>query len=161
MTTEALNLNELQDLIQSSKLEMYEGEESQETEVYITRDISEYIQLLNKKHEDELSEGRLGVDKCFSPTLPFYPFYDYELITNAKAFMTGPVCMYDKKTHAAETVRMNSLKELKDYLKDKAYILYYAFTLIRTHKFKSDSFELERLETPEVDFLFRGVILNK
>ena len=158
MTAETLDLNELQDLIQSSKLEMYEGEEHQETEVSITRNISEYIQFLN--HHYKQMESPVSSDAYLSSAI--IPLYDYDLITNAKAYMTSVVCMLDKKAHAAETVRMKSLKELKDYLKDKAYILYYAYASIRTYKVKADaSFVLERLERPEADFNFRGVILNK
>ena len=49
---------------------------------------------------------------------------DYLIIKNATKFMTGPVACYQGKAIEAQTIKFETMKELKDFLKDKQYLLY-------------------------------------
>ena len=143
--------NEIKDLIQTSILpELDTPHEFQETHALATKDISEYSQFFHS-HCDHMST--IGSNNSI-------PLYDYDLITNAKAFMMGPVCMLNKKVYEAVTARFKSLPELKHYLKYRSYILYYAYVSSKTYQYKPDTFELERLETPETEYYFRGAFID-
>lgn len=124
----------------------------QETEACITKEISVYHEFFHSNYDYMSSVG----------AYPQIPLYDYDLITNSTAFMLGPICLYDKKVHEAGTFRCDSLNELKEYLKDKQYLLYYAYVRYGVVSVTdSTTFELKQSETSKASFYFRGSILSK
>jgi hypothetical protein len=150
MTTDTSSLAELKELVQSSFMEKYEGEEIRETNAGITKYISEYQHSFNEHYERMLNMGHICV-----------PLYDHDLITNSTAFMLGPVCLYEKTPYAAESIRCKSLTELKHLVQDRKYLLYYAYVSIKTCKVDPETCTAIPLETPELEFIFRGAFINE
>ena len=142
----------IEDVYKASILpELETPNEFQETQALVVKDISQY-----RQHFDQHYNLMTSIGPGHS-----IPLYDYDVITNADAYMTGPVCLFDKKTHAAESIRFKSLQELKEYLNDKKYILYYAYASFKSVVFDMSTFTTTTLEKPEIEYYFRGVILNK
>jgi Asp-tRNA(Asn)/Glu-tRNA(Gln) amidotransferase B subunit len=109
----------------------------------IVDDADAYVESLNK-----------GLEDIFK-----HYVMDYLIIKNATKFMTGPVVCYQGKAIEAQTIKFETIKELRDFLKDKQYLLY----VIVAHA----SVIYDELLAPntksigaKISYLFRGHILE-
>ena len=101
------------------------------------------------------------VENCKTdPLTPSDYICDYTIVKNAKAFALGPVFSYMGKVEACSTSEYNSLKDLKDYLNGKKYIVYYIIAFVKAAEFDKESFTLKPLDAPELKYTFRGHILE-
>jgi hypothetical protein len=138
MSTEIKTLTQEFEQILSSKVD------TKIEEAGYTKNVEEWIEFIENSKTD--------------PLAPNEYICDYTIVKNAKAFAVGPVFSYMGKVHACSTARYTSLADLKNSLKGKKYILYYIFINLKTCNF--ENFEPEILEKPEIQYTFRGHILN-
>ena len=98
---------------------------------------------------------------------------DYTIVKNAKAFALGPVFSYRGKVEACSTYECNSLKDLKDHLNGKEYIVYYILCRVVSNPigpietrdlfitFKDNFSPIDRIgKNPKLRYTFRGHILE-
>lgn len=107
------------------------------------------------------------------PLTPSEYICDYTIVKNAKAFALGPVFSYMGKVEACSTYEYNSLKELKDYLNGKEYIVYCILCRVVSNPigpietrdlfitFKDNFSPIDRIgKNPKLRYTFRGHILT-
>lgn len=89
---------------------------------------------------------------------------DYLIIMNALKFMTGPVACYQGKAIEAQTIKFETMKELRDFLKDKQYLLY---VIVAHASVTYEEVEWTKTMAPNaktigarISYLFRGHILE-
>lgn len=97
----------------------------------------------------------------------FHYNFDYEIINNASGYITSPVFIYKTKTEASESSKFNSLQEMKDFLKDKKYLLYMVIVSIKAQMVGTADNGMYTIipnrplfGTPEIRYTFRGHILK-
>jgi len=125
----------------------------------VTKNVEEWIEFIENYTTD--------------PLAPNEYICDYTITKNAKAFAVGPVFSYMGKVHACSTSEYNSLKDLKDHLNGKEYIVYCIICrvvsgpigLIETKDlfitFKDNFFPIDRIgKNPKLRYTFRGHILE-
>ena len=132
-------------------------EETKLEEAFYTKNIEEWLEFIKKPQVD--FEG-----ECI---------FDYEIIKNAEAFVLGPVFSYMGKVEACSLTEYDSLKDLKDHLNGKKYIVYYI--LCRVVSGPIDPIETEDFiityknkftrkdiigKNPKTRYTFRGHILE-
>ena len=117
-------------------------DETKPEDAFYTKNIEEWLEFIKTPQVDRVSEY----------------IFDYEIIKNAEAFALGPVFYYMGKAEACSTARYTSLADLKNSLKGKKYILYIIFINLKTCNF--ENFEPEILKKPQIEYTFRGHILN-
>lgn len=86
--------------------------------------------------------------------------FDYEIIKNASGYILGPAFKYNGKTETVNSVAFNSLQEIKDFLKDKKYLLYKIVITIKSAELDEEAFTIKTLENPILVYSFRGHILE-
>jgi len=93
--------------------------------------------------------------------------FDCEIINNASGYIIAPVFKYKTKVEAATCIVFNSLQEMKDFLKDKKYLLYMVIVSIKAHMVETTDSGMFIIipnrplyGTPEIKYTFRGHILN-
>jgi hypothetical protein len=93
--------------------------------------------------------------------------FDCEIVNNASGYITAPVFTYKTKVEAATSIIFNSLQELKDYLKNKQYLLYMVIVSIKAHMVGTADNGMYTIipnrplcGTPEIKYTFRGHILK-
>jgi hypothetical protein len=86
--------------------------------------------------------------------------FDYETIKGASGYITNPVFKHNGKVEAASIKTFTTMQDLRDYLKDKHYLLYMIISSVKTKGCESDSFVPYRLDNTEMKYTFRGHILN-
>jgi hypothetical protein len=93
--------------------------------------------------------------------------FDCEIINNASGYITAPVFTYKTKVEAATFIIFNSLQEMKDFLKDKKYLLYMIVVSIKAHMVGTADNGMYTIipnrplfGTPEIKYTFRGHILE-
>jgi hypothetical protein len=93
--------------------------------------------------------------------------FDCEIINNASGYITAPVFTYKTKVEAATFIVFNSLQEMKDFLKDKKYLLYMIVVSIKAQMVGTADNGMytiipnrQLFGTPEIKYTFRGHILN-
>ena len=107
------------------------------------------------------------------PLTPNEYICDYTIVKNAKAFALGPVFSYMGKVEACSTYEYNSLKDLKDYLNGKEYIVYCILCRVVSNPidpietrdlfitFKDNFSPIDRIgKNPKLRYTFRGHILE-
>lgn len=93
--------------------------------------------------------------------------FDCEIVNNASGYITAPVFTYKTKAEAAEAIIFNSLQEMKDFLKDKKYLLYMIVVSIKAQMVGTADNGMYTIipnrplfGTPEIRYTFRGHILT-
>jgi hypothetical protein len=153
MDTEIETLTQEFEQILSSKVD------TKIEEAGYTKNIEEWIEFIENSKTDPLSPN-----ECIC---------DYTIAKNAKAFAVGPVFSYMGKVHACSTSEYNSLKDLKDHLNGKNYIVYcilcrvvsQPLDQIETRDFyitpKDNFITFDRIKkNPKIRYMFRGHILE-
>ena len=97
----------------------------------------------------------------------FIENFDCEIVDNASGYITAPVFKYKTKAEAATFIIFNSLHELKDFLKDKKYLLYMVIVSIKSQMVGTADNGMYTIipnrplfGTPEIRYTFRGHILK-
>jgi hypothetical protein len=153
MNTEVETLKQEFEGIQNNVLPK---EETKLEEAFYTKNVEEWLKFINK------------VD--FEHRTITHNIFDYEIIKNAEAFALGPVFSCNGKTEACSSIKYDSLKELKDFLKGKKYIMYcICFQVVTELIDKTDVKNLNIAsempfysigKNPKLRILFRGHILE-
>ena len=93
--------------------------------------------------------------------------FDCEIVNNASGYITAPVFTYKTKVEAAASVIFNSLHELKDFLKNKKYLLYMVIFSNKAERVGTVDNGMYTIipnrplfGTPEIKYTFRGHILE-
>ena len=93
--------------------------------------------------------------------------FDCEIVNNASGYITAPVFKYNTKVEASASIIFNSLQELKDFLKDKKYLLYMVIVSIKAQMVGTVDNGMYTIipnrplfGTPEIRYTFRGHILE-
>ena len=93
--------------------------------------------------------------------------FDCEIVNNASGYITAPVFKYKTKAEAATFAIFNSLQEMKDFLKDKKYLLYMIVVSIKAQMVGTADNGMYTIipnrplfGTPEIRYTFRGHILK-
>jgi hypothetical protein len=153
MNTEIETLTEEFEQILSSKVD------TKIEEAGYTKNVEEWIEFIENSKTD--------------PLAPNEYICDYTIAKNAKAFAIGPVFSYMGKVHACSTSEYNSLKDLKDHLNGKKYIVYCILCRVVSEPigpietrdllitFKDNFSPIDRIgKNPKLRYTFRGHILN-
>ena len=153
MNTEVETLKQEFEEIQNTCLPKEELEDT------ITTNIDEWIEFIENYETDPLAPN-----ECIC---------DYTIMKNAKAFALGPVFSYMGKVEACSTSEYNSLKDLKDHLNGKEYIVYYILCRVVSDPigpietrdlfitFKDNFSPIDRIgKNPKLRYTFRGHILK-
>jgi hypothetical protein len=135
------------DNVEKSKVEDFS---TKEDFVYYTEDVEEWRKFLDNDNIKQTCK-ELNQEVVF----------DEEIIKNATGFALGPVARYNKKMCEVITQTTNSLEELKEFLKDKKYILYLILHKIVRFHFDKNTFKYKILEVPEEHYIFRGCFLDE
>ena len=132
-------------------------DEAKLEEAFYTKNIEEWLEFIKNPQVDCIEEY----------------IFDYEIIKNAEAFALGPVFRYNGKMEDCSTSEYDSLKDLKDHLNGKKYIVYYI--LCRVVSGPIDPIETEDFiityknkftrkdiigKNPKTRYTFRGHILE-
>ena len=93
--------------------------------------------------------------------------FDCEIVNNASGYITAPVFKYNTKVEASASIIFNSLQEMKDFLKDKKYLLYMVIVSIKAERVGTVYNGMYTIIpnrplfwTPEIRYTFRGHILE-
>ena len=93
--------------------------------------------------------------------------FDYEIINNASGYITAAVFTYKTKAEASASMMFKSLQEMKDFLKDKKYLLYMTLASIAAERVGIVDNGIYTIipnrplfGTPEIRYIFRGHILE-
>ena len=93
--------------------------------------------------------------------------FDYEIINNASGYITSPVFTYKTKVEASESRMFKTLQEMRDFLKDKKYLLYMVIVSNAAERVGTVDNGMYTIipnrplfGTPEIRYTFRGHILN-
>ena len=113
-------------------------------DMMVTTNIDEWIEFIENCETD--------------PLTPSEYICDYTIVKNAKAFALAPVFSYKGKVETAGTRIFGSLKEMKEFLKDKNYILYVIRRIMVG--FVQEDLTPDISKASEVRFTFRGHILE-
>ena len=156
MNTEVETLKQEFEEIQNTCLTKEELEDT------ITTNIDEWIEWI--EFIENYETDPLAPNECIC---------DYTIAKNAKAFAIGPVFSYMGKVHACSTSEYNSLKDLKDHLNGKEYIVYYILCRVVSDPigpietrdlfitFKDNFSPIDRIgKNPKLRYTFRGHILE-
>jgi hypothetical protein len=143
MTTEVEALKQELEEFQNAFLPK---DETKLEEAFYTKNIEEWLEFIKNSKTDHLRPSEI--------------IFDYEIIKHAEAFSVGPVFSYNGKMEACSISEYKSLKEMKDHLNGKKYILYYILFSLKTAEFDKESFALKPLDEPEIKYTFRGHILE-
>jgi hypothetical protein len=88
--------------------------------------------------------------------------FEEEIIKNAIGYALGPVVLYNKKVYEMFSRKAESLEQIKEFLKDRKYILYLIFLKTFDYEIESsESFKTKKLETPFQFYIFRGCFLDE
>jgi hypothetical protein len=87
--------------------------------------------------------------------------FDDEISKNATGFALGPVVIYKRKMYQMFSRTFGNLEEIKEYLKDKKYILYLIFLRTKEHDVDALNMTIKKLETHEKWYIFRGCLLDQ
>ena len=128
-------------------------------DMMVTTNVDEWIEFIENCKTDPLTSSEY--------------ICDYTIVKNAKAFALAPVFSYMGKVEACSTYEYNSLKELKDYLNGKEYIVYYILCRVVSNPigpietrdlfitFKDNFSPIDRIgKNPKLRYTFRGHILK-
>jgi hypothetical protein len=146
------------DILQTTFLPKEELEDTM-----VTTNVEEWIEFIENCKTDPLTSSDY--------------ICDYTIVGNAKAFALAPVFSYMGKVETTGTRLFDSLKELKEFLKNKNYILYVVHCMAvyrsdnpienNTNPFDpivskdhTIAFETITKKPPEIKYTFRGVILD-
>ena len=154
MNTEVETLKQEFEEIQNTCLPKEELEDTM-----VTTNTEEWIEFIEKSKTD--------------PLAPNEYICDYTIMKNAKAFALGPVFSYMGKVEACSTSEYNSLKDLKDHLNGKNYIVYIILCRVVSSPidpietrdlfitFKDNFSPIDRIgKNPKLRYTFRGHILT-
>jgi len=129
-----------------------------EKNLNVTTNLDEWIETI--KQNDVFSKNQKDTKHNPYKEDQYHLNFDYEIIKNASGYILGPVFKYNGKVEAAGSIVFSSLQEMKNYLKDKKYLLYDIFVFIKSYEIDSETLKLKTLETPIIVYTFRGHILE-
>lgn len=125
----------------------------------VTTNAEEWIEFIENSETDPLSPNEY--------------ICDYTIVKNAEAFALGPVFSYMGKVYACSASEYNSLRDLKDHLNGKKYIVYYILCRVVSEPigpietrdlfitFKDNFSPIDRIgKNPKLRYTFRGHILE-
>ena len=90
--------------------------------------------------------------------------FDYEIVKNAKLYALNSVFSYKGKSVVCATYKYDRMEDLKEFLKDKQYVLYCIHNYVTGGMLKTEpnSFlPFVEGKGPKLKFVFRGVILEE
>jgi hypothetical protein len=151
MNTEIEQLENLITFYMDKINESIVPDEVDKNDLHCTTDVDEWLEII--KQNDNFSKDPLQTNLL-------HLNFDYEIIKNAFGYITAPAFTYKTKVELAGSNVFNSLQELKDFLSDKKYLLYYIVVSIKTHEKDDDTFTLKPLDKPIIVYTFRGHILE-
>lgn len=146
-------------------------DEVDKNDLYCITDAIEWLQTI--KQIDIASKNEKGngpnpdrVEELFNHSNCHCSF-DCEIVNNASGYITAPVFTYKTKVEAAEAKMFKSLQEMKDFLKDKKYLLYMIIVSITAQRVGTVDNGMYTIipnrplfGTPEIRYIFRGHILE-
>lgn len=147
-------IEQLENLVTHSMDKINESivpDEVNKNDLHCTTDVDEWLEIIKQNDnfgKDHLQQNLLHLN------------FDYEIIKNASGYITGPVFTYKTKVELAGSNVFNSLQELKDFLSDKKYLLYYILVSIKTYEKDDEAFTFKLLDKPIIVYTFRGHILK-
>lgn len=113
-------------------------------DVMVTTNTEEWIEFIKNSKTDPLTTSDY--------------ICDYTIVKNAKAFALAPVFSYMGKVYAVESRLFKSLNELKEFLKNKNYILYVVHCIVVS--FVQEDLTPDMSKASEIRYTFRGHILT-
>ena len=113
-------------------------------DMMVTTNVDEWIEFIENCKTDPLTSSEY--------------ICDYTIVKNAKAFALAPVFSYMGKVYATESNVFKSLNELKEFLKNKNYILYVVHCIMVS--FVQEDLTPDLSKASEIRFTFRGHILT-
>ena len=123
------------------------------------------IDIENKNIKGTGPNPDRGEDLCNQSN--YHYNFDCEIVNNASGYITAPVFKYKTKAEAATFAIFNSLQEMKDFLKDKKYLLYMIVVSIKAQMVGTADNGMYTIipnrplfGTPEIRYTFRGHILK-
>jgi hypothetical protein len=132
-------------------------EETKIEEAGYTKNVEEWLEFIKEPQVDHVGEY----------------IFDYEIIKNAEVFGLGPVFSYNGKVEVCSTSEYNSLKDLKDHLNGKKYLVYCILCRVVSGPigpietrdllitFKDNFSPIDRIgKNPKLRYTFRGHILE-
>ena len=103
--------------------------------LHITTNVNEWLEVIKQNDVFSKNTEGTGPNPDRVPNLykqhQYHLNFDYEIIKNASGYILGPVYKYNGKAECAAGFIFSSLKEMKDYLKDKKYLLYHILICIK------------------------------
>ena len=114
-------------------------------DVMVTTNTDEWIEFIEKYSKTD-------------PLTPSDYICDYTIVKNAKAFALAPVFSYRGKVCAAESKTFKSLNEIKEFLKNRNYILYMIQCIMVS--FVQEDLTPDLSKASEIRYTFRGHILK-
>jgi hypothetical protein len=123
---------------------------SEEENISYTESVDEWIEKIKSINN---GDETFYVEDC---TFNF----DYEIIKQASGYITAPAFKHNGILNTTSSKISKNLQGIKDYLKDKKYLLFMVVSSIQTRGVVGDnSFEQYTLDKPEMRYVFRGHIL--
>lgn len=139
MNTEIETLKKELEIIKITFLPQEELEDTM-----VTTNVDEWIEFIENCKTD--------------PLAPSEYICDYTIVKDAKAFALASVFSYMGKVEATGTRVFGSLKEMREFLKDKNYILYVVLRTVVS--FVQEDLTPDVSKASEVRYTFRGHILE-
>ena len=146
-------------------------DEVDKNDLNYTTDVNEWLETIKQIDIENKNTKVTGpnpdrVEDLYNQSNYHYNF-DCEIINNASGYITAPVFKYKNKVEAATYRIFNSLQEMKDFLKDKKYLLYMIVVSIKAQMVETADNGMYIIipnrplfGTPEIRYTFRGHILN-
>lgn len=166
--TQEANLKEIEKLQELTDKELKRIQDniepSSEENLFYTENVVEWLEVV--KQIDIFSKNTEGsgpnpdrvpdlwLTECFDFN------FDYETVKEASGYITAPVFKYKTKAEVASNKTFKTMQDLREYLKDKKYLLYMIIVSVKTKGCNSASFVPYRLDNPELRYTFRGHILE-
>lgn len=146
-------------------------DEVDKNDLNCTTDVNEWLETV--KQIDIAAKNAVGtgpndnrVPDIFKQ-FQYHLNFDYEIIRNACGYITAPVFKYLTKVEAPCSNVFNSMQELKDFLKDKTYLLYMVIVSIKAEQVGTIDNGMYTIitnrplfGTPNIKYTFRGYILK-
>ena len=146
-------------------------DEADKNDLNCTTGVNEWLETIKQSDIENKNIKGTGpnpdrVEGLFNHINYHYNF-DYEIINNASGYITSPVFIYKTKVEASESRMFKTLQEIRDFLKDKKYLLYMVIVSNAAERFGTVDNGMYTIipnrplyGTPEIRYTFRGHILK-
>jgi hypothetical protein len=165
-TLKSLVIEELEEIKSSMVID-----DVDKNDLNCVKDVNEWLEIVKQidiasKNEKGTGPNPDRVIELFNHSNYHYNF-DCEIINNASGYITAPVFTYKTMVKASEAIMFKSLQEMKDFLKDKKYLLYMIIVSITAERVGTIDNGMYTIipnrplyGTPDIRYVFRGHILN-